>query len=149
MYPFTELPRFKYRDGDWVKERGFPEHHLRIMYFFESDDGRRLYMTYDTTLKRGYSDYELRDANQLEANSDLVQHADNDMHLQYILARCQASQHIKYSIPGRTDCESLQRFIQTGDEADRWCPQLWKYIAIAAVGAFFFSVINQNSKRRA
>ena len=36
---FTQLPHFRYREGDWVKESGIPEHHLRIIYAFFDDGG--------------------------------------------------------------------------------------------------------------
>lgn len=146
---FTELPHFKYQDGDWVKEYGIPEHHLRIIIFVEMEDGGRWYMTYDTTLQQGYSEYKWRWADELEAKSELVQHADGPAHLQLILARCLATWHLKYSIPARLDCESLQRFIQTGQEEDRWSPQVWTGIGIVAVVGLVFALANQKQGKRA
>jgi hypothetical protein len=144
---FSEQIHFKYGDGAWVKERGFPEHHLRIIFAFFDDEGERWYQVFDTTLKRGYADYEWRRADQLEANSDLVANAQDNQHLWFIGARCAAVQHVKYSLPARTDCESLQRFVQTGQEADRWCPQLWKMLAGCAAVGVLVAVAN-NRKRR-
>jgi hypothetical protein len=46
------------------------------------------------------------------------------------------------------DCESLQRFIQTGEEADRWCPQLWKLIAGCAALGFLFAIAGNQKRSR-
>ena len=143
----TELPYFEYRNGDWVKELGVPEHHLRVINSF-IDNGYRWYQTYDTTLERRYSEYQLRSADELEANSVLVQRAESPDHLIAILARCEATRHMSYSVPAKWDCHSLQRYIQTGREEDRWCPQVWTGIAFFAVAVGLAATLaNQRQAR--
>src|SRR5437667_39036 len=126
---------FNYEIGDWVKKFGLPQHHLRITdRLVDEGDGQRWYKIFDTTLNRGHADYEWVLADQLEASSVLVAHAVNSVHVQQILWRCQNFCCLPYSIRQRQDCESVQRFIHTGRENDRWSPQVWTGIAAAIVG---------------
>jgi len=115
---------FKYQSADWVRQYGLPQHHLRIISLYVDVNGQRWYWIFDTTLNRKYADYRWIGASELEAGSELVLPADNDMHAWYILQRCERLRCVKYSIPQKLDCESLQRFIQTGREDDRWSPQV-------------------------
>lgn len=145
---FTQRPYFKYWEGDWVKESGIPEHHLRILYAFFDDGGNRWYQTYDTTLEQRYSDYRFRWADELEAKSVLVERAENHDHLQAIFARCEATRLTPYSVPARWGCHSLQRYLQTGREEDRWCPQVWTGIGVVAAVAFVATLANQKQALR-
>jgi hypothetical protein len=123
---------FRFQVGDWVKEIGLPQHHLRVTALdLDMNTGLPIYQIFDTTLRRGHADYEWRWAHEFEANSMLVQRADSSRHVQQILERCQNFYCLKYSIPQRQDCESIQRFIHTGREEDRWSPQVWTGIAAA------------------
>src|SRR5258706_236255 len=110
---------FRYQPADWVRRYGIPQHHLRIVACVNSQ-GQRWYQIFDTTLTRSHANYEWILADVLEANSELVKRADNPVHAWQILQRCQANCCLKYSIPQRQDCESLQRFLHTGREEDRW-----------------------------
>ena len=130
---------FKYQVADWVKQYGLPQHHLRIVLTHVDANFQRWYRIFDTTLGRTQADYGWILADVLESNSALVERAKSQAHALEILGRCQANCCLKYSIPRRQDCESLQRFIQTGREDDRWSPQVWTGIAAAViVGLFFF-----------
>jgi len=132
---------FKFQVGDWVKENGLPQHHLRVTSVgFDMNAGLPIYQVFDTTLRRGHADYEWRWAHPFEANSILVQRANGPLHVQQILGRCQNFCCLKYSIPQRQDCESIQRFIHTGREADRWSPQVWTGIAAAITVAIMVAV---------
>jgi hypothetical protein len=144
---FTGGPHFKYQAGDWVRQNGIPQHHLRIVSCIPGVEDIHYYEVFDTTLECGYADYSVRQADLLEANSELVERAENDQHVALILARCKLLRHIKYSVPQRLDCESLQRLIQTGKEEDRWSPQV---VAALGVGlaSILFAILNQRSRKR-
>ena len=115
---------FKYQPADWVKQYGLPQHHLRIVSWIVDANGESWYLIFDTTLNRKCADYRWIRATELEDGSELVQRAENDIHACDILQRCERLRCVKYSIPQKLDCESLQRFIQTGREEDRWSPQV-------------------------
>jgi hypothetical protein len=123
-YPVVE--QWKYGQADWVVESGFPDHHLRIIrQLFQ--DGVRWYLVFNTSLAGRFSDYKWRRASELESKSRLEKRPDaNDV--EAILKRAASCRYILYSLLARTDCESLQRWIHTGDEGDRWSPQVWKGI---------------------
>lgn len=143
---------FKYLNADWVKENGFPQHNLRIISRNVDEHGQRWYTIFDTTLKREYADYDWRWADVLEANSELVKSAESVDHARAILQRCADLRYMRYSIPRRQDCESLQRYIQTAREEDRWCPQLWKAIGLVTGSLLLVATINdhqQEQKRKA
>jgi hypothetical protein len=130
---FTSRIYFTYQIGDWVQKNGLPNHHLRITDIIGGAYGPRWYQVFDTTLSRGEANYEWVPADDLERNSTLVARAENAAHARAILWRCQATCGLKYSIPRQQDCESLQRFIHTGREQDRWSPQVGLGMAAAMV----------------
>jgi hypothetical protein len=125
----------KYRRADWMRQRyGFPKHNLRIACFQIDPNTRRwLYQVFDTTLSRGLADFVWMDAAELERNYELVMSAYNDYHANVIIARCCALRGLWYSFSARTDCESLQRLIQTGQEIDRFSPQVQGAIGATAL----------------
>ena len=128
---------FRYRAADWVKRNGLPTHHLRIISPHVNPwDGQCWYCIFDTTLSRRYADYSWVLADILERGSEIVMHAENDIHAYDILQLCERLRFLSYSIPQRQDCESLQRFIQAGREADRWSPQVQVglVLGLAALG---------------
>jgi hypothetical protein len=139
---------FKYSAADWVKENGFPHHHLRIIARHVDNHGQRWYTIFDTTLKRGHADYDWRWADVLEANSELVKSAENVDHARAILQRCAKLRYWAYSVLQRTDCESLQGYIQTAKEEDRWCPQLWKTIGVVLSGSLLVAAINNHQQEQ-
>ena len=103
---------------------GFPNHHLRIIHQHVDDDGVRWYRIFDTSLRERYSDYKWRQADELESKSGLEKRP-NPGDVEAILRRAAACRYILYSLLARTDCESLQQWIHTGKENDRWSPQFW------------------------
>ena len=128
---------FKYAVADWVKEYGLPQHHLRIIDHRVVHDGFQLvrqYLIFDTTLRRGHADYEWVAADRLEANSELVEHTDDLVKMHEILTMCQRCRYVRYSILKRLDCESLQRYIQTLDEAQRYSQQVRGWATVGAIG---------------
>ena len=140
---------WKYESGDWVVEPGLPEHHLRIVQRFQQIfDGNvvRWYSIFNTSLREHHGDYKWRQANELESKSRLKMRPDADQ-VPAILERTEQCRFIQWSILARTDCESIQGWIHSGDEADRWSSQVW-----IGIGAGVLSVIvlaaNQPKQRR-
>lgn len=124
---------YEYRVGDWVKKKSVPNHHLLIVEAGPDMCGHPSYQIFDTKVDRGHADFDCVLADELEANSELVLHADSPEHVRAILQRCQELCCRDYSILKRQDCESLQRYIHTGQEADRWSPQVVGAIVLTAV----------------
>jgi hypothetical protein len=138
---------WKYNVADWVKEKGLIPHHLRIISRYV-ENGRRRYRTFDTTLNRGYADYDSVSAAALEANSEIVMSAENVGHAAAILYGCESLRWLPYSIPQRQDCESLQRYLQAFREADRWSPTVWTAIGTALFGGgLLFAAFNQPKRK--
>jgi hypothetical protein len=124
----------KYQRADWVKQYGLPQHHLRIVDVqFCYATYRWKYQVFDTTLSRRFADFFWMDAAELELNSELVMNADNFQHANEIIARCGQLRGLWYSIPARTDCESIQGFIQAGQEKDRFSPQVQGALGTVAI----------------
>lgn len=124
-------PLWKYCVADWVTEltwEGRITHHLRIIECYLDCDCVRWYRIFDTTWARGKGDYEWRKAIEMEASSNLYRRPEAAQ-IASILERTQACQGLPYSIFKRTDCESLQNWIETGDESARWSPQVWAALA--------------------
>ena len=63
-----------------------------------------------------------------------------------ILERAALSRFLSYSLFARTDCESLQRWIHTGNEQDRWSPQVWMGIGGSVLGTLVVAA-NQPKRR--
>jgi hypothetical protein len=124
---------WKYEAGDWVVEPGLPDHHLRIVQQV-LDANARWYLIFDTNLfTEGYGNHKWRGADELEWKSRLgARPHPNDVPA--VLERTASCRFIKYSILARTDCESLQRWIHSGEERDRWSPQVW-------IGAGLFGAV--------
>lgn len=140
---------FKYSAADWVKQFGLPQHHLRIIFHHVDSASQRWYQIFDTTLRRGHADYDWTPADVLEANSELVMSAENSDHARAILQRCANLQGLSYSIPQRQDCESLQGYIQTAREQDRWSTQVWTAIGTAFASVLVVATIkNQQEEER-
>ena len=98
---------WKYKAADWVVEPSLPDHHLRIIAQFVDPNLRRWYRIFDTRLTQVHSDYSFRLADELDANSRLEARPHPD-DVEAILQRTKSCRFLKYSIPARTDCESLQ-----------------------------------------
>ena len=124
---------WKFEIADWVMEPGLPNHHLRIIHRFLDASGVRWYIIHDTHLL-DVSDYRYRQADELEPKSNLYARPHPD-HVQAILERAELCRGIEWSALARTDCESIQRWIHTGNEGDRWSPQVWMGIGVAVLGA--------------
>jgi len=122
---------WRYQAGDWVIEPGIPDHHLRIAEQRLDESGSRQYVVFDARPNQ-LSGYGLRNADELERKSKLnVRPQPHE--IPAVMQRTQRACGLKYSVLGHTECESLQRWIQTGDEKDRWSPQL--LLAIRRVGS--------------
>ena len=139
------VEQWKYEVGDWVVEPGLPDHHLRIVQQFW--DGSILwYRIFDTSLREHHGDYRWRQAIELEARSYLKTRPAADQ-IPAILERTERCRLIEWSILGRTDCESIQGWIHTGEEKDRWSPQVWIGIGLGVFGAIAVAS-NQPPQRR-
>ena len=124
LWNYAAVESWKYQAGDWVVEPGFPDHHLRIIEQHWDREGVRWYVIFDTSLTGQYSDYKWCPANELESQSRFeARPHPNDVPA--IRQRTESCRYILYSLLARTDCESLQRWIHTGAEDDRWSPQVW------------------------
>jgi hypothetical protein len=108
-------------------ELGFPNHHLRTVEQ-RWINSTRWYLIFDTRLG-SHGDYRLRPAHELESKSVRIAGASPDQ-IPGIRQRTEFCRCIGYSFLARTDCESIQRWIQTGNPADRWSPQV-----VAGAGA--------------
>jgi hypothetical protein len=128
-----------------VVEPGFPDHHLRIIQQLH-ENGVRWYLIFDTSLTGRVSDYKWRLADDLESKSRLEKRPDPD-DVEAILERTASCRYILYSLLARTDCESLQRWIHTGNEADRWSPQVLIGVGLAAVITLACTQPNQQRYR--
>jgi hypothetical protein len=120
---------WKYQAGDWVVEPGLPDHHLRVIEQFFDANGARWYTIFDTSLREQYGDYRWRNAEELERLSNLKARPE-PQDLPAILARAASCRGIAWSMLARTDCESIQGWIHSGDESDRWSAQVWLGIGL-------------------
>lgn len=151
MYMFTGQVTWGYEPGDWILSpswAGLIDHHMRITDRLIDANLVRWYQVFDTTVARGFADYEWILADRLETESKLVNRPD-PQHVPTVLARAAQCRYLPYSIPARTDCESLQRWIHSGLEQFRWSGQVWTGIA-AFVGAVIVAAVtaDHKSKRR-
>jgi hypothetical protein len=129
-----EMPKFG--AGDWLVKKGIPDHHLRVIEPHTDHLGNRFYLVFETSLRDKLSGFRYRNAEQLESTATWKMGAGND--LDGILDRARRACGIEYSILAHTDCESLQRWIQTGKEEDRWSTQVWWALGFGGLGLFFF-----------
>lgn len=129
---------WKYEVGDWVVEPGLPDHHLRIVQQFVDGNLACWYGIFDTSLKNMYGDYRWRQANELEPKSRLKARPQPDQ-VPAILERTEFCRGIEWSMLARTDCESIQGWIHSGNEQDRWSPQVWIGIGAGALAAIALS----------
>lgn len=143
---YQQFMPWRYRVGDWVVEPGLITHHLRIIECIVDENSLGWYRIFDTTLQDGRGDYKLRDADELETKSSLYRRP-NPNDISAILQRASKCQYIDYSIFDRTDCESIQAWIHTGEENDRWSSQVWVGVG-AAVGGLVLAFGQSKPKRR-
>ena len=122
------------RSGDWVVEPGLPDHHLRIVQQLIDANDVRWYRIFDTSLRDVYGDYRWRQANELEPKSRLKTRPQPDQ-VPAILERTEFCRGIGWSMLARTDCESIQGWIHSGNENDRWSPQVWIGIGAGVLSA--------------
>lgn len=118
------VEHWNYEAGDWVVELGLPDHHLRIVRQFFDASAVRWYRIFDTSLRGGYGDYGWRQADELESKSRLKARPEPDQ-VPAILERTERCRFVEWSILARTECESIQGWIHTGNESDRWSSQVW------------------------
>lgn len=138
---------WKYQTADWVVEPGLPDHHLRIIQQHVDPNSIGWYSIFDTRLAQGHSDYSLRRADELEATSRLESRP-HSADVGAILQRTASCHFVAYSLFARTDCESLQRWIHTGEENARWSPQVLAGVALLGGIALAFIKPNVRQSRR-
>jgi hypothetical protein len=127
-------PEFQFQDADWLTEGGLVTHHLRVYERgIEEATGRRTYTILDTRLQDQFSSFKVRYADDVEANAKLY-HRSSPEEIPGIKARMWQANGVAYSILKCTDCESLQRWIQTGRHEDRWSPQVVGWAVAGGVG---------------
>jgi hypothetical protein len=143
-------PNWKFLIGDWIMSpawAGLIDHHMRVTNRLVDVNDQSWYQIFDTTLERGHADYEWVPAADLEKTSRIVQRPDQ-LSVPVILGRSPQCRGLKYSVPERLDCESLQRWIHTGKEEYRWCPQVWTLILTVAGSLAIGYFKTQPPKRR-
>jgi hypothetical protein len=138
---------WKYESGDWVVEPGLPDHHLRIVQQFLDAQNVRWYGIFDTSLRENYGDYRWRQANELEPKSRLKARPEPDQ-VPAILERTAFCRGIEWSMLARTDCESIQGWIHSGNENDRWSPQVWMGIGLGVLGVIALASGQPKQRRR-
>jgi hypothetical protein len=143
---YEDFTPWQYGLADWIVEPGLIAHHIRIIQCFLDDNSVRWYLIFDTTLEDGHGDYKWRRANELESKSRLYKRPDPGQ-IPAILERASLCRYVDYSIFARTDCESIQGWIQTGNETDRWSSQVWIGIG-AAVGSLLLASAQPTPKSR-
>jgi hypothetical protein len=134
--------------ADWIKSTSASclfliDHHMRITARWKCEDGVRWYQIFDTTLERGFADYKWVLAAELEKHCQRFRRPPAYA-IPGILARVPYCQNVPYSVKDCQDCESIQRWIETGQEKYRFSTQVWSYVAI--VGFAFVHGITQSSK---
>ncbi len=136
FFPYTPVvQQWRYAPWDWVMEPGLPNHHLRIVEQ-GSINFVRWYLVFDTRLG-SHGDYSWRLADALERKSLRIAGAAPDQ-IPGIRQRTERCYLVGYSFLARTDCESIQRWIQTGNESDRWSPQVVAGAGAAVLAAALF-----------
>ncbi len=138
------VQQWRYQPWDWVMLFGFPNHHLRIVEQ-RWNGSVRWYWIFDTRLG-SHGEYSWRRADELdpEHKSVLIARATPDQ-IPGIRQRTEQCHLVGYSFLARTDCESIQRWIQTGKEGDRWSPQV---VAGAGAGLLALGLIFGSSKTK-
>ena len=130
-----------FRIADWAQSIGVSylfliNHHLRITARWMDEDGVRWYQIFDTTAKRGHADHQTVSAAEIEKHCRLVKRPPAYA-IPGILARVPRCRYLPYSIYNRQDCESIQRWIETGEEKYRFSPQVWTAVALVAFSLGF------------
>jgi hypothetical protein len=143
---YEDFTPWQYGLADWVVEPGLITHHLRITQCFLDGNSVRWYLIFDTTLEEGRGDYRWRRADELESKSQLYKRP-NSSQILAILERASLCRYVDYSIFARTDCESIQGWIHTGNGTDRWSSQIWIGIG-TAVGSLLLAFAQPNPERR-
>lgn len=143
-----------FRIADWAQSTGVSylfliNHHLRITARWMDEYGVRWYQIFDTTAKRGHADYEWVLATEIEKYCRLVKRPPAHA-IPGILARTAQCRYVPYSIYNRQDCESIQRWIDTGEEKYRFSPQVWTAVALLAfsVGYGIYQANKPKPRRR-
>jgi hypothetical protein len=124
-------------------------HHLRITARWTDENGKRWYQIFDTTAKRGHGDYEIISAAELEKHCRLFRRP-SEAAIPGIVARVPFCRYVPYSIKNRQDCESIQRWIETGEEKYRFSPQVWTFAALLAfsIGYGVYQAYKPKPRRR-
>jgi hypothetical protein len=140
--------------ADWAESTGVSylfliNHHLRITARWRDADGVRWYQIFDTTAKRGHGDYESVLATEIESHCRRVRRPPAHA-ISGILARTAQCRYVPYSIKDRQDCESIQRWIETGLEKYRFSPQVWTFAAlvVASFGYGVYQTYKPKPRRR-
>lgn len=147
LWDYVVVEQWMYEAGDWVVERGLPEHHLRIVQQFSDASAIRWYRTFDTSLREHHGDYRWCQADELESKSRLKARPNPDQ-VPAILERTEQCRFIEWSIFARTDCESIQGLIHSGNEQDRWSSQVLLGIGVGVLGAIALASSQPKQRRR-
>lgn len=170
MYIEKSAHEWKYEVGDRTLEPGVFDHYRAIIQrqifyrrydawgqpFYTAEEqffgeqGEPSYLTFDTTLSRGYPAYSWVNAVEFEKTSGLDFRPPAEF-VPMVLAKAQVcvEQQVPYSVLKQTDCDSLTRWLYTNE---RWNRQLATTVGglvlTTLVFAFVDSLEPQKRRRR-
>lgn len=170
MYIDKSVHKWKYQVGDRTLEPGLFDHYRAIIQrqiFYRRYDGLGqpfyvaqeeffgelgdpFYLTFDTTLSRGYPAYVWVDAVEFEKASSLDFRPPEEL-VPVVLAKAQlcVAKQVLYSVLKQTDCDSLTRWLYTNE---RWNRQLAATVGGLVLTTLAFAVVDsfgpQKRRRR-
>ena len=170
MYIDKSDHNWKYQAGDRTLEPGLFDHYRAIIqrqifyrrydawgqpfYIaqeqFFGEQGDPFYLTFDTTLSRGYPAYTWVNAVEFENASSLDFRPPAEL-VPVVLSKAQlcVEQPVPYSVLKQTDCDSLTRWLYTNE---RWNRQLAATVGGLVLTTLVFAVVDsfgpQKRRRR-
>jgi hypothetical protein len=107
---------------------------------FFGEQGEPFYLTFDTSLSRGYPAFTWVSAVEFENKSSLDFRPPADL-VPVVLARAEVcvQQQVPYSVLNQTDCDSLTRWLYTDE---RWNRQLATTIGSLVLGTLAFAIVD-------
>ena len=170
MYIHENQCEWKYEVGDRTLEPGLFDHYRTIVgsqvfylrydahgqAFYEAtprfwgEPGQAFYLTFDTSLRRGYPAYTWVDAAEFEKKSNLDFRPPAEL-VPTVLAKAGlcVQMRLPYSVPKQTDCDSLTRWLYTNE---RWNKQMATTVGGLVLSTLAFAIADsiapQKHRRR-
>jgi hypothetical protein len=170
MYIEKSGHEWKYEVGDRTLEAGLFDHYRTIVQrqifyrrydvwgqpFYTAEEqyfgeqGEPFYLTFDTTLSRGYPAYTWVNTIEFEKTSSLDFRPPTEL-VPVVLAKAQicVNQQVPYSVLKQTDCDSLTRWLYTDE---RWNRQVATTVGGAVLATLVLALVDglgpQKRRRR-